>query len=237
MASEIQKQKQSPFADFPGDTGAPDSNFVKSADRIVRINVDGRAWLKLGSQVAHYGDLVFKRLPALKAKGLSEKVLSTMTHLVSAEGKGVVYCATKGWRVRIIKLAGDAVNVGGNELLAFEDSLEFDMFMVGTGISVAAGGIFGVKLSGTGSLAIAVPGDVMVLPVTPGHDLLTDPHATVAWTEGLEPTLATDLSWKSLIGKGGGEAFQMHFSGSGDVVIQPSEDSAKFTVKDLKKLI
>jgi uncharacterized protein (AIM24 family) len=42
---------------------------------------------------------------------------------------------------------------------------------------------------------------------------------------------------KTLIAKGGGEAFQVHFTGSGDVVIQPSEDSAKFTAKMLKKLI
>jgi uncharacterized protein (AIM24 family) len=59
----------------------------------------------------------------------------------------------------------------------------------------------------------------------------------VAWTEGLVPTLATDLNWKDLVGIGGDEAFQMHFAGSGDVVIQPSEDSAKFTRKMLKKLI
>jgi len=203
----------------------------------LRINVDGRVWLKLGSEIAHYGNVKLKRLPPLKAKGISEKLLRTMTPLASAEGKGVVYCATKGWRVRIIKLAGETVNVAGNELLAFEDSLEFDMFMVGTGFSVTSGGIFGVKLSGTGSLAIAVHGDPMVLPVTPGNDLKTDPHATVAWTDGLVPTLATDLSWRSLIGKGGGEAFRMHFSGSGEVVIQPSEDSAKVTPKMLKKLI
>jgi uncharacterized protein (AIM24 family) len=40
-----------------------------------------------------------------------------------------------------------------------------------------------------------------------------------------------------LIGKGGGEAFQMHFAGSGEVVVQPSEDPAKFSYKKLKKLI
>jgi len=236
MASEIQKQQNSPFADFPSDTGAADSKFVKSAERIVRINVDGRALVKLGSMVAHYGDIQFKRLPMLKAEGIGEKLLRTQTPLVSAEGKGVVYCATKGWPVRVIKLAGQSVNVSGNELLAFEDSLQFDMFMVDAKLSLTSGGVFGVKLSGTGSLAIAAHGDVMVLPVTPGSDLLTDPHATVAWTEGLEPILATDLSWKSLIGKGGGEAAQMHFSGTGEVVIQPSEDSAKFTLKDLRKL-
>jgi uncharacterized protein (AIM24 family) len=203
----------------------------------VRINVDGRALIKLGARIAHYGDIKFNRLPPLKAKGISEKLLRMVTPLVSVEGKGVVYCARQGWRVCIVTLSGGSVNVAADELLAFEDSLEFDMFMVGVGVSVTSGGIFGVKLSGTGSLAIAVHGDPMVLPVTPENDLRTDPHATVAWTSGLIPTLSTDLSWRSLIRKGGGEAFEMHFAGTGEVVVQASEDAAKFTYKKLKALI
>jgi hypothetical protein len=71
MVTEIQKQKESPFADFPRDTGAADSKFVKSADSIVRINVAGRVWLMLGSEIAHYGHIKFNRLPALSS-GLSE---------------------------------------------------------------------------------------------------------------------------------------------------------------------
>lgn len=237
MATELQKEKASPFADFPRDTGSAEGKFVKASERIVRINVDGRALVKLGAGIAHYGDIKFNRLPPLKAKGLSEKLLRMVTPLVSVEGKGAVYCAKQGWRVRIVTLTGGTVNVAADELLAFEDSLEFDMFMVGVGVSLTSGGIFAIKLSGSGSLAIAVHGDPMVLPVTPGNDLRTDPHATVAWTEGLVPTLSTDLSWLSLIGKGGGEAFEMHFAGTGEVVVQPSEDAAKFTGKRLKKLL
>jgi len=237
MATELQKEKASPFADFPHDTGSAEGKFVKASERIVRINVDGRALVKLGAGIAHYGDIKFNRLPPLKAKGISEKLLSMVTPLVSVEGKGVVYCARQGWRVRIVRLTGGTVNVAADELLAFEDSLEFDMFMVGVGISLTSGGVFAIKLSGSGSLAIAVHGDPMVLPVTPENDLRTDPHATVAWTEGLIPTLSTDLSWRTLIHKGGGEAFEMHFAGTGEVVVQPSEDAAKFTGKRLKKLL
>ncbi len=237
MATELQKEKASPFVDFPRETVPAEANFVKASERIVRIKVDGRALIKLGAGIAHYGDIKFNRLPPLKATGVSEKLLRVVTPLVSVEGKGVVYCARQGWRVRIVTLTGGTVNVAADELLAFEDSLDFDMFMVGVGVSLSSGGIFAVKLSGTGSLAIAVHGDPLVLPVTAENDLRTDPHATVAWTEGLVPTLSTDLSWRSLIGKGGGEAFEMHFAGIGEVVVQPSEDAAKFTGKKLKKLL
>ena len=59
------------------DTGASDSNFVKSPDRIARVNIDERAWLKLGSQIAHYGNkswqplncwLQWRRIASLEGK-------------------------------------------------------------------------------------------------------------------------------------------------------------------------
>ena len=235
--TEVQRQKGSPFGDFPRDSAAEGSPFEKASEQMVRIDVDGRAWLKLGSAIAHYGDIQFKRLPAIKAKGIEGKLLRAIAPLVSAEGKGRLYCARSGWRVRIVQLAGDTLNVSADELLAFQDTLEFDLFSVGKGVSMAFGGKVITRLSGTGALAIAVHGNPMVLSVTPEKELRTDPHATVAWTNGLSPTLAADLSWRSLLGKGGGEAFQMLFTGSGEVVIQPSEDSAKFSGKKLKSLL
>jgi uncharacterized protein (AIM24 family) len=93
----------------------------------------------------------------------------------------------------VIQLSGESVNVSAHELLAIESTLDFNMFLIGEGLSGMTGGMFGAKVSGTGSLAIAVHGDPMVLPVTPANDLRTDPHATVAWTEGLEPKLSVDL--------------------------------------------
>ena len=68
-----------------------------------------------------------------------------------------------------------------------------------------------MKQSGTGSLAIAVHGDPMV-SVTPGNDLNTDPHATVVWSDGLVPTLATDLSWKTGLAMAEAKLFKMHFT-------------------------
>ena len=39
----------------------------------MRINVDGRAWLKLGGAIAYYGDIEFKRLPAVFPKGFGNQ--------------------------------------------------------------------------------------------------------------------------------------------------------------------
>jgi uncharacterized protein (AIM24 family) len=46
----------------------------------------------------------------------------------------------------------------------------------------------------------------------------------VAWSGGLSPKIKTDISLRSLFGRGGGEAFQMLFDGDGFVVVQPYEE-------------
>jgi uncharacterized protein (AIM24 family) len=60
--------------------------------------------------------------------------------------------------------------------------------------------------------------------VTPNDPISTDPNATVAWSGNLAPELKTDISFKTLIGRGGGETFQMLFRGDGFVVVQPYEE-------------
>jgi len=105
-------------------------------------------------------------------------------------------------------------------------------------VSAAAGGIFTVRLQGNGKLAFAVHGDPLTMQVTPDNPVITDPHATLAWSGELEPELKTDLDWRSLFRHGGGEPFQMLFRGNGYVVVQPSEEPAKLTLgKKLKSLI
>ena len=239
--AETQKQMASnslnDFIDQNRCTGSEGPGFSVIFERILRVDVDGKVWINLGSAIAHYGDLKFRRLPAFKTKNLSELMVNAVEPLVSAEGKGQLYCAHHGGHLRTVRLSGQSLNVSGDELLAFEDTLDFEMFMVEFDVSVTSGGLFGVKLSGEGSLAIAMHGDPLVLPVTPEAPLFTDPHATVAWTEGLKPTLKTDITWRTLLLHGGGETFQMQFEGDGFVVVQPSQDPLKFDGKKLKKLI
>src|SRR6185369_7907695 len=86
---------------------------------------------------------------------------------------------------------------------------------------VLAGGFFTVKLSGTGMVAIGVQGDPLALPVTAGSPVFTDPHATLAWSAGLSTELKTDLSWRSLVRRGGDEPVQFQFEGEGHVTVVP----------------
>jgi uncharacterized protein (AIM24 family) len=90
--------------------------------------------------------------------------------------------------------------------------------------AMLSGGLFNVKLSGRGLIAITTHYEPITLLVKPGEPVLTDPNATVAWSGNLTPNFKTDISLKTLLGRHSGESFQMEFTGDGFVVIQPYEE-------------
>ena len=95
---------------------------------------------------------------------------------------------------------------------------------MGNAGSIMGGGLFQVRLSGTGHVAITTHGEPLTLLVKPGHPVFKDPNATVAWSGNLTPTIKTDISLKTFIGRGSGESFQMKFEGEGLVVVQAYEE-------------
>ena len=73
-------------------------------------------------------------------------------------------------------------------------------------------------------MAITTHYDPVTLIVTPDNPVTTDPNATIAWSSSLNPKFKTDMSLKTLVGRGGGESIQTEFTGEGFVVIQPYEE-------------
>jgi len=63
--------------------------------------------------------------------------------------------------------------------------------------------------------------------VAPDSPVSTDPHATLAWSGNLAPSLKTDLTWRSVLRHGGQQPFQMLFEGTGFVVVQPYKDASR----------
>jgi len=198
--------------------------FQAESERMLRIDVDGGVWLKPGAAIAYRGDLSFERLPTVGAESLTDVATRELTPLVRAVGRGRLYCGHQAAFVRLLRIAGEAIVVSWQELLAFEESLHFQMGFEAHGISVAAGGLVTVTLRGHGVCAIAAHGDPLTLVVTDDAPIRTDPHATLAWSGELIPSLKTDLSWRSLFRHGGQEPFQMLFEGTGFVVVQPYKD-------------
>jgi uncharacterized protein (AIM24 family) len=218
------------IADFIQKTGErdqPGDVFELESHKMLEIHVNGRVWTKLGATIAYRGDLKFIREGMMEGglgKAFKKMVTGEVTPLSKVEGRGRLYVADSGKYISILRLAGDTINVSGNDLLAFEDTVSYDITMIRRVAGMMAGGLFSVKLTGHGMVALTTHGDPLTLRVTPNDPISTDPNATVAWSGNLAPELKTDISFKTLIGRGGGETFQMLFRGDGFVVVQPYEE-------------
>lgn len=208
--------------DNPGDV------FELESTKMLEARVKGKIWSKLGAMIAYRGNVKFNREGMMAGgfgKALLKMVSGEMSPLVEISGDGLVYLADSGKQITILKLEGDSINVSGNDLLAFEDTVSYDITMHKRVAGMMAGGLFSAKLSGRGMVAIGTHGKPLTLRVRTGDPVITDPNATVAWSSSLQPEIRTDISMKSLFGRGGGESFQMVFQGDGFVVVQPFEET------------
>lgn len=203
--------------------------FEKETQRLLEVNLDGRINTKMGSMVAYNGDIKFTREKALDqgiGNLLKKAVSGEGMRITYADGQGKLYLADAGKKVSVINLQGESIFINGNDVLAFEPTLDHKITMMKKVAAMMSGGLFNIHLSGTGMLAMTTHYDPVTLIVEPGKPVTTDPNATVAWSGGLTPQFKTDTSFRTFIGRGSGESFQMKFEGSGFVVIQPYEEVA-----------
>jgi len=203
--------------------------FEKETERLLEVNLDGRINIKMGSMVAYHGEIKFTREKALDqgiGNLLKKAVSGEGMRITYADGQGKLYLADAGKKVSVINLQGESIFINGNDVLAFESSLDHKISMMKKVAAMMSGGLFNIQLSGTGMLAMTTHYDPVTLIVEPGKPVTTDPNATVAWSGDLTPQFKTDTSFRTFIGRGSGESFQMLFEGSGFVVIQPYEEVA-----------
>ncbi len=201
--------------------------FELESARLLEINLNGLVWTKMGSMVAYRGNIKFTREGVLEhglGKFLKRAVSGEGTRLTKAEGQGALYLADEGKKISILDLGGQTLFVNGNDILAFQDGIEWDIKMMRKVAGMLAGGLFNVRLSGNGLVAITTHHDPLTLRVTSDSPVVTDPNATVAWSGSLNPEIKTDVSFKTFLGRGSGESIQMLFRGEGFVVIQPQEE-------------
>ncbi|MGE3165948.1 MAG: AIM24 family protein [Planctomycetota bacterium] len=201
--------------------------FELETERLLEVNLDGLVWTKMGAMVAYRGGIRFTREGIMEhgvAKLLKRVVSGEGTQLTRAEGRGKLYLADAGKKVTILALENDSLFVNGNDLLAFQPSVKWDIRMMRRITGMLAGGLFNIRLEGSGLIAITTHYDPMTLRVTPSDPVTTDPNATVAWSGNLEPEFKTDVSFKTFLGRGSGESIQMQFRGDGFVVVQPYEE-------------
>lgn len=220
------------IAEFVSQTAQQDRGhglFELESDRVLEVNLNNAmVWTKMGSMVAYLGDVKFER-EGMFQQGLAnfakKFVSGEGAKLSKATGTGKVYLADGGKKITLLQLNGDALVVNGNDVLAFEPTLKFDLKAGPIKLaSLASGGLFNIRVEGTGLLAITTHYQPITLRVTPQQPVFTDPNATVAWSGNLTPETKTDVSFKTFLGRGSGESIQMGWHGDGFVVVQPYEE-------------
>lgn len=203
--------------------------FELESDRILEVNLDGMVWMKKGVMIAYLGNVKFTREGIMEhgiGRMLKKAFTGEGTPLTKAEGKGKIYLADVGKKIIILDLKGEALHVNGNDLMAFEQTVQWDIKFMKSVSGMLAGGLFNVRMEGSGLIAITTHYEPLTLRVSPGRPVYTDPNATVAWSGGLYPELKTDVSLKTFFGRGSGESLQMKFEGDGFVVVQPFEETS-----------
>ncbi len=190
------------------------------------VAVDGTLMAKAGSMIAYTGDLSFtgQATPEGGITGfIKEAATNEGTPVMTVEGQGHVYLADNEKKVQVLDLgADDAVTVNGEDVLAFESQITYEIDKMDSLAGAFAGGFTNVYLEGPGYVALTTHADPLVMtpPVT------TDPSATVAWS-GTTPDVEVNKNLSDMIGQESGERFQMNFTGTdGFVVVQPNEEFA-----------
>lgn len=201
--------------------------FELETPRILEVNLMDQVWAKAGSMISYNGEIKFER-EGLLEHGVGRLFKKAMTGegsaLMKASGRGRLYLADQGKKITIFDLDGESITVNGNDLLAFEPSVDWDIKLMKKVAGMVSGGLFNVTLNGSGRVAVTSHYEPLTLLVKPGESVITDPHATVAWSGHLEPEFRTDISFKTLLGRGSGESIQMEFKGEGFVIVQPFEE-------------
>jgi uncharacterized protein (AIM24 family) len=178
---------------------------------------------KLGSMVAYQGDVSFEHAGSGGVQRMIKKaVTSEGTQLMKMSGTGEVFLADMAQDIHLLKLEDDFVTANGANVLAFDAGIDWDIKRVEGASGMLGGGLYNMELRGSGSVALVSDGPPLLIEVD-GEQTFADPQAAITWSSGLTTSVKADVNLKTMIGRGSGETLQVAFSGSGWVLIQPSE--------------
>jgi uncharacterized protein (AIM24 family) len=170
--------------------------------------------------VAYQGDVRFEHKGGGIGRFLKKAMTGEGTTLMTVTGTGEVFLAHDKKKVMILDLDNERMTVNGDNILAFEPRIDWDIQRV-EGAGRLASGLFNVVLQGTGKVAVTSDGEPVLLDTS--TPTFADPDSAIAWSGGVRTSVRSDVSFKTVIGKGSGETFQIGFEGAGWVLIQPSE--------------
>ncbi len=196
--------------------------------KMLKVELNGEIMARTGSMVAYEGQMQFQALGSGgMGKWLKQKLTGEGVPLMKVAGRGDLFLADRASDVHLIDLEpGDAITINGQNVLAFDSTIQYDIKMVqGLGMFSSAG-MFNCVFSGHGRIAVTTKGTPVVMTVD--QPTYADPQAAICWSTSLQTGYhrADQLGIGTLLGRSTGEAFTMSFAGQGFVVVQPSEEFA-----------
>jgi uncharacterized protein (AIM24 family) len=153
---------------------------------------------------------------------LKKAVTNEGTQLMKVSGSGEVFLADMAQDIHLIKLDNDKVTANGANVLAFDAGIDWDIKRIEGASGALSGGLFNMELAGNGWVALVSDGPPLLLQLD-GEQTFADPQAAITWSSGVRTSVKANVNVKTLIGRGSGETIQVGFSGSGWLLIQPSE--------------
>ncbi|GAA0935725.1 AIM24 family protein [Actinocorallia libanotica] len=204
------------------------AQFRMNGSRMLAVDLRGETIRALnGSMVAYEGQMQFKRQGMTGGEGLMgavrRRVAGESVTLMEITGQGTVYLAHEATEVNLVPLQGDTLLVESESLLALDGQLRTGVQFTGLRGMTTGQGLATTKVEGHGTVAILSDGPAIALEVVQGQPLSVDPQAYVAHRGQLQQDFVTDVNWRTMLGQGSGESFQLRFSGHGLVYIQPAE--------------
>ncbi len=199
----------------------PAGRFTLQNSSLLKVRLDNDSiQAKLGSMVAYQGDVRFDYQSGGLGRFFKKALTGEGVKLMSAMGLGDLFLAQDARKIMVLDLQNERMTVNGDSILAFEGNVDWDIRRV-EGAGRLAGGMFNVVLEGTGKVAVTSHGEPVLLDTnTP---TFADPDSAIAWSGDVRTSIRSDISFKTFMGRGSGEAFQISFEGPGWVLIQPSE--------------
>ncbi|MGW8379672.1 AIM24 family protein [Streptomyces sp. ODS28] len=203
------------------------AQFRLQGSKVLAVTLSGdTVKAKNGSMVAYDGQMAFKKMSG-GGEGIrgmvSRRLTGEQMTVMEVKGQGTCFFADRASDINLVQLQGDKLHVEASNLLCTDGGLRTGTSFTGLRGASQGNGLFTTTVEGTGQAALMSDGPAVLLRVSPGMPLQVDPGAYIAHQGNLQQHFQTGVSFRTVMGEGSGESFQIRFEGDGLVYVQPSE--------------
>ena len=124
--------------------------FTLQNPRLLKVELsETNVMARNGAMVAYQGDVRFEHKGGGLGRLLKKAATGESLRLMEATGSGELFLAKDAMLVHVMRLNNDSLTVSGQNILAFEAGIDWDITRVKGGASgMLAGGLFNVDLRG-----------------------------------------------------------------------------------------